>query len=756
MATSKNTRMAHIVNLMGIAGIDGNISDEERNIIIKIAQNLGLSEEDFDACIEEWKRLDESKLETIVPDDAEDRYEFLKNMVLVMMADGEIEQNERAYIAGLAEKFGIDGKNDVDELIDIVYNEYFSDNEEETDEEDDSENEDDSDEEELDEEIISDADIDTRLFRLTEEQLDELQRLADDGNGNAQYVLGRYHLIVKPDDDFMDKAEELFNAAAENGNANAIAALAQMILFGYSEKSDIEDYDSLLDKALNEGSPMAMKMRLEDIIHGRNGKQSNPKYVVNFLEKEILNDDETGDSFPYLYEVLGDAYNKLGNKAKAAECYEQASDAGMKEAEYKKHFVKLEGLPQMNKEMYETVIDMECDDDIPGCFTVRAQLLGERYEEQKGTERKQTTKKIMEALEHDYELGFGAAASKIAEIYYLGEYGVERDLEKAWRWYHRGIMREDAESFAGLAKMVKEGNHPDNLPDNFLEWCQVNAERRGEGAPAKHFLAIIKPDGNATAYCFIKDDWDKVAGYVGAKRLSPIINDALDAIGKKLGIDEHLTAWIDIEAPRKKLPLNVAAKKFFKGVIAGDIILTLSDNIWDPMLFLSTDDLQKVVEALGGKLVQVVNDELALSREKRKYAKINSDLLDSENGFVARIEPDGSAHIVDTSHKLFALTEEDIYDPIRLDSLCKTGEKLSLKGRLTIWTDNSALRKQMIMYSKNDLNAIGTKLNAGPVADNFFVAMEDENFNIKLFDDKEQLKNTVIALGVKPENVVFD
>ena len=749
MATSKNTRLAHIVNLLCVAGIDGNISDEERNVIVEIAQNLDLNEDDFDLCIDIWKKTDESELETIVPEDDDDKLAFLKNLILVMMVDGEIDDKERAYIAGLAEQFGYDGEDAVNNLIDIVYNEYFADDEEE-------EQEEQEEQEEFDEEILNDADIDTRLFRFTEEQLEDIRRMADNGNGEAQYVLGRYYLVVKPDDDFMDKAEELFNAAAENGVANATAALAQMILFGYSDQADIDDYNNLLDKALNEGSPMAIKMRLEDIIYGRNDKKSDPKYVINFLEKEILNDEETGDSYPYLYEVLGDAYNKLGNKAKAAECYEQAADAGMKEVAYKQHSVKLEGLSSMGKEMYETVIDMECDDDIPGCFTVRAQLLGEKYEEQNAAERKKTAKKIMEALEHDFELGFGAAAAKIADIYYLGEYGIERDVEEAWSWYYRGIMREDANAFAGLVTMVKDGNHPEDLPDNFLEWCKINAERRGNGAPDMHFLAIIKPDGNATAYRFIKEDWDKVAGYVGAKRLAPVRVDALDKIGRKLGINEHVVAWIDIEAPRKKMPLNIVAKKFYNGIIAGDIILTLSDNIWDPMLFLGTDELKKIVEALGGKLVQVIHDELALSKEKRKYTKINSDLLRAESGFVARIEPDGKAHIVDSNNKIFALTEEDIYDPVRHENIYKIGEKLGLKGRLTIWIDNSSLRKQMIMYDKNELNPIGTKIFPGPVADNFFVAMEDENYNIMLFDDADKLKKAVVALGVKPENVATD
>ena len=137
MAASKNTKMAHIVNLMSIAGIDGNVSESEKNVIIKIAQNFGLTEADFDACIEAYQQIDETKLETIVPEDDEDKFEFLKNMVLVMMVDGEIDENERASIAGLAEKYGVDGDEAVDDLIKIVYDEYFADDEDDEEEDED-------------------------------------------------------------------------------------------------------------------------------------------------------------------------------------------------------------------------------------------------------------------------------------------------------------------------------------------------------------------------------------------------------------------------------------------------------------------------------------------------------------------------------------------------------------------------------------------------------------------------------------------
>lgn len=751
--------MAHIVNLMSIAGVDGKFTEEEKNAIIGIAVDLGLTEEEFDACIETWENTDETNLETVVPESVDEAYQYLKNMVYMMMIDGEIDENERAYIAGLAEQYGVDGEDIVDDLIEVVNEEYFSDDDDEDDEDDDEDSDDDEDYdddgEELDEDIVKNADIDTRLFRFTEEQLEEIQRLADGGNGDAQYVLGRYHLVVKPEDDSTDKAFELLNEAVGNGNANAYAALAQMIMYGYAGDYDEERYDSLIQKGIDEGSMVALKMKLEDMTFGRNGYKSDPKKVIEFVEENILNDDDADEmlfQYPYFYVVLGDAYNKTGNKAKAGECYEQAVFADMKEAAYKKNLVHLEGLNPMGREMYATVIDMDCDDEVPGCFTLRAMMLGEAYENQDEETQAETAQKIVEALEHDYELGFGGAATKLADIYYYGEYGIERNAQEAWQWYYSGTQREDAAAFSGLAMMAKDGVCPDNLPDNFVEWCQYNAQIRS-GAPEMHFLAIIKPDGSTVAYRFIKDDWDKVAGYIGAKRLTPVRVDALDKIGKKVGIKEHLTAWVDIEAPRKNMPENVVAKKFFKGVIAGDVVLTLADDIWDPMLFMDVDELEKLVGALGGKLIDVITDELALSREKREYTKITSDLLHSEHGYVARIQPDDNAYIVGSGLKIFALTEEDIYDPVRLESLYKIGEKLGLKGRLTIWIDNSSLRKQMILNSKNEMNAIGTKLLSGPVADNFFVAMEDENFNIMLFDDVEQLRDVLVALGVKPEKL---
>ena len=820
MATSKNTRLAHIVNLLCVAGIDGTITDDERNVIINIAQNLGLTEDDFELCIEIWKKTDESQYETIVPEDDDDKFEFLKNLVLVMMVDGEIDDNERTYIAGLAEQFGYDGDDAVNTLINIVYKEHFADNEEE-DEEEDEEDEvfdgiDDDDQidmgksnlqfKEIDEafdnlflsacrnddayqylQVITNTD--TRLFRLSEEQIERVQMMADKGYPVAKYVLGRYHQVVHPEEDSIPKAAELLKAAANGEVADAYAALAMMHLYGHFGDVSLDTYRSTMDDAVSKGSSLAIKIKLHEMTEGINGLESEPKRVIDFLENNILNDEETAEKYPFFYVSLGDAYHKMGKTAKAADLYEQAEDLGFFEAAYNKCAAKMEGMAQMQKSIFDMVVDFGCDVKSPGCFWLKADIQQGEYEECTDDDKKQKISNIIkESLEEGYKLGFLDCAFALGTNYYFGKYGFEEDNNEAWNWFLAGAKMDNGASYLGLAQMTADGICPDGLADNFVQTCLLNALRRGrteqlpyvieaykagkladfaneietfympmagkKNTAQMECIAIVKADGNATIYKFKKDDFAKLAGFIGAKRLAPVRVDALDAIAKKAGITDHLVAWIDYEAPRKKLPMNVVAKNFFKGMIAGDIIISLADNIYDPMMFYGTDDLENVLKSMKVKNIEIVNKSPDLA--KAKPTKNNLNFNPAPTGFVARIEPNGTAHIVSSSVGVFAMFETDIYDPMRLDALAEVGKKMGLKGKLTIWSDNSSLRKQLIIKNKFEANPVGAKIYPGPIADNFFVAMEDDSFNIMLFDDAEQLKNVVVALGVKLENVSID
>jgi Tellurite resistance protein TerB. len=114
---TKNTIMGHIINLLSIAYADGSITEEEKNLICNISDNLGLTNEEFNHCLATWQETDEDILKVSMPEAEEDRIAFLKNMTLLMMIDGEIDENERQYISDAAELYGFDGEQAVNYLI---------------------------------------------------------------------------------------------------------------------------------------------------------------------------------------------------------------------------------------------------------------------------------------------------------------------------------------------------------------------------------------------------------------------------------------------------------------------------------------------------------------------------------------------------------------------------------------------------------------------------------------------------------------
>ena len=287
---------------------------------------------------------------------------------------------------------------------------------------------------------------------------------------------------------------------------------------------------------------------------------------------------------------------------------------------------------------------------------------------------------------------------------------------------------------------------PDLVDDVYQEYFEEE-----ESDENIEVVFVVRPDGKATIYEIEKEDWGKMANLIGAKRLAPLRIDTLDELGKNAGLGDHLVAWTDIDAPRKGLGQNSIASSFFPGVIAGDIVFSLADNLYDPMPFFDIEEAERAIDAIGATLEGVVTDMVDLCVPQRDYSKINPFV---DKGYVARIEPDGKAFIVDTSAAVFALFEEDIYDPARLDSLNELGKKLGIKGRLTIWTDNAAYRKQMVMYDKVVLNPVGCNIFPGPVVGNFYLALEDNDFRLSVFNNLEHLKKAIGTIGgeLKIEN----
>lgn len=815
---TKNIIMGHIINLLSIAYADGSITEEEKNLICSISDNLGLTNEEFNHCLATWQETDEDILKVSMPEAEEDRIAFLKNMTLLMMIDGEINENEREYISNAAEVYGFNGEQAVNYLINQIQEEFGGSGEGEEEEEEDELFEGVDDENRIDlvwydleSKDIEEAfdtiylsalrneqardiflvipNIDTRLFRLTEEQIDLVKMTAEKGYPLAKYVLGRYYQVVRPEGSTMGDAGELLKAAADEGIADAYFALATMVEQGYYGPVNIDTYDELISTALKEGSAMAIRSHLLDTVHGLHGMKANPKKAIDSIVNKIFVDEESEKLYPYLYAVMGDAYKAMGNEAQADTCYEKAIDLGYFEAYADRFANKLTGPnAEWNREMFNMFLDFGCDNKDPKSFLYRALEHIHFFDKKDAAQQAALTDKIKEDLETAVALGQGRAAFYLGYCYYYGKYGFEEDNNAAWRWFCKGMDMEDGYAYGGLAQMVEEGFCPQGLPEDFAATCRLNGLRRGnmslldkvleayragklkdcadeieriyipmleqeDEAPAVSTLVIVNPEGKALLCHVEKSEWNGVPALIGAKRLAPIRVNGLDEIGKGIGLTDRLTAWTDLEAPRKELPINTIAAQFYPGVIAGDIVFSMADNLYDPMPFYGTEEAVALIQALGADLVNPDVQELNVLVKERKPIQPTRSMLIND-GFIARVEPDCKAYIMPCGKNFYTLFEEDIYDPARVQKLYEVGQRLGLPGRLTMWTENTALRKQIVMVNTFADNPVGMCYYPGKVVDNIFVAMEDENYNVMMFSSPAQLKAALMAMGLKPQDII--
>lgn len=103
--------LAIFQNLYLIAAADGHISEQEKDLLLEVARNLGLGQEDIDGIIDS-----DTPLEFILPEGKEDRFFSLKNLVYMMVVDGKIAPEEYDLCVEFARKVEL-GQSDVDEII---------------------------------------------------------------------------------------------------------------------------------------------------------------------------------------------------------------------------------------------------------------------------------------------------------------------------------------------------------------------------------------------------------------------------------------------------------------------------------------------------------------------------------------------------------------------------------------------------------------------------------------------------------------
>jgi len=688
--------MAHVINLISIANLDGNITEEEKNLIFQIANTFGLTEEEFQFCVETSTKS-EGKVFYEVPETDEDKTYYLKNLTMMMMVDGQIDEIEKEYIKIVAEKFGYDGDKALDILIKSVYEDFKDAGDNENKKEGDGR----MSQEEFEAETkrltalgkealinheISKAfdylfvpahfdtealklflmipDTHTRMYLLSDGQIARVKEYAENGYAVSQYVYGRYHQLLMPDKDSIEIAIKMLEDAAKVGVSDATCALSFLYEGGRYGMVDKEKAHNLLVEAYDHNSAMAARTLLRRNVYGNHGWDSIPEKVISVI-KDWLKGNESDDISvvnPIYYEVLGDAYASIGDKENAETYYLKAADMGYVEALNGYCSLYTEGVDIESESqvgMYEAMLTTGCEAGDPGCYILRAAFHMDNYDSYDAEKQEEITEAIKEDLETAMTLGHDMAPYFLGQAYYYGNYGFEEDNTEAWNYFVEGTRRDDSYAYSMIAQMIIDGTQPGELQEGMLEYCQLNALRFG--------------------------DDDQLKNVVEAYRS-----------GK----------------------LTYAAAEIEKYYIPKYDSMPQEDDDED-----EEDDEQ--------------------------------DYDDSDYKLIAVVKTNGTADIMEFDveagwDELPELVGAHRLDAIRVQPLYDIGNDLGMTDHITGWVDNMGLMKDLPM------NPIGCKIYPGPIAGDMILTLEDKKYNPKSFESLQQLKDVVAALGANLKNIILD
>lgn len=84
-------RLGQLKNLVMLAAADGRVTDSELAVLLAVASRENISPDDFNRVIE-----DPDSITIDLPEDEDTKLAYLRDMVALMMVDGELEEQEIA------------------------------------------------------------------------------------------------------------------------------------------------------------------------------------------------------------------------------------------------------------------------------------------------------------------------------------------------------------------------------------------------------------------------------------------------------------------------------------------------------------------------------------------------------------------------------------------------------------------------------------------------------------------------------------
>lgn len=316
---------------------------------------------------------------------------------------------------------------------------------------------------------------DSSLFYLDSTDIEELQKGVQSGEPLAYYALARYHSAVRPASDSVEFAIELLYRAADAGVADATAALALLWRSGDMGIVNREKSLQMLDEAFEQGSLLAAKVVLTDMICGIYREQDIKGAMAIIDERMSSREDSL-----WCY-LKGLAIHKSATASNWQQLYPQAAEWYRKAADYCV-YAALDGLEEVcTQDYYGEVVDEQLRLDIicEGCAMNYGRSICSfanecyqlyKYNPEQSPEGWQAQNR--EELNTALSLGYANAACCLGKSYLD-----DGDIESAWACFTRGAILGSPYCYEEMHLLMQFGHV--SQPEEFMELTALGGARCG-------------------------------------------------------------------------------------------------------------------------------------------------------------------------------------------------------------------------------------------------------------------------------------
>ena len=187
-------------------------------------------------------------------------------------------------------------------------------------------------------------------------------------------------------------------------------------------------------------------------------------------------------------------------------------------------------------------------------------------------------------------------------------YSREGDEDKAWEWREKGIDMDSRLMQSILDDEAEQEVGEDDWsaseePEQEFEAYDDETEAAHPGYPDSGEKYVIIADTNDGFRIVQADasDWRSLPALIGAERCDDMRCQKFRDVAHKLMLPGTLLGQLDKDAFRKyNLEVNYHASQWYDGYadLAGDMIICMEDNKYNPFSFTSKEQAQSVIDAL--------------------------------------------------------------------------------------------------------------------------------------------------------------